>query len=71
MTSQEVHRKANKLSRHQWSNKNRPRRCADLAGCGGKTEWDVPKVGCSNLISNGSFGISTDCRLEPNEGVAL
>ena len=51
--------------------KNRPRRCADLAGCGGKTEWDVPKVGCSNLISNGSFGISRDCRLEPNEGVAL
>ena len=51
--------------------RNKPSCNAVLAGCGSETEWEVLQVGCGNLISKDSEGISRECGLEPNEGVAL
>ena len=42
-----------------------------LAGGGGETEWDIPNVVCSNLISKEAEGVSTGCRLELVDGVSL
>ena len=48
----------------------KPSSHADLAGCGGEAEWDIPKVGGGSLISKESEGVSTNCQLEPVEEVS-
>ena len=51
--------------------RNEPSCNADLPGGRSETEWEILKVGCRNLTSSDGEGISRDCWLEPNEGVAL
>ena len=48
--------------------RKRPSSHANLAGCGGETGKDIPKVDCGNLIGKESEGVSTNCGLEPLEG---
>ena len=38
--------------------RNYPGSHADLAGCEGETEWDIPDVGCCKLISKEGEGVS-------------
>ena len=44
---------------------------ADLAGCRGRTESEISKVSRGTLISNDGEEFSKDCRLKPNDGVAI
>ena len=50
-------------SRHHTSAENNPCSHADLPGCGGDTERDIPDAGCCNLISKEGEGISECCVL--------
>ena len=36
--------------------RNYPGSHADLAGCGGEIEWDIPEVGCCKLIGKEGEG---------------
>ena len=70
-TDQEVTPWARQPRRHQKKHRDKPSSHTNLVGCGGETEWDIPKVGCGSLIGKESEGVSTSCWLELVGGVSL
>ena len=43
--------------------RNNPCSHADLAGCGGETEWDILDESCGELIGKEGEGVSVCCLL--------